>query len=152
MVKLGASDFCVLVNNRKLIDALLEGCGIRDGAKGKHVLRVIDKLDKVGVDNIRLELGKGRIDDSGDPIPGAHLDDKTIDAILSFIAIKGDSRAEVVEKMREALPVSERSTQSLEEMTQLAACLDALGVPVAQARFAPSLARGLDYYLSLIHI
>ncbi len=151
MVRLGASDFCVLVNNRKLIDALLEGCGIRDGAKGKHVLRVIDKLDKVGVDNIRLELGKGRIDDSGDPIPGAHLDDKTIDAILSFIAIKGDSRAEVVEKMREALPVSERSTQSLEEMTQLAACLDALGVPVAQARFAPSLARGLDYYTGPVY-
>lgn len=151
MVKLGANDFCVLINNRKLIDALLEGCGITAEAKGKHVLRVIDKLEKVGVDNIRLELGEGRIDDSGDPIPGVHLDEKTIDAILAFIAITDESRAEVVKKMREALPDSERTAEALDEMTQLDACLEALGVPVAQARFAPSLARGLDYYTGPVY-
>ena len=151
MTKLGANDFCVLVNNRKLIDALLEGCGIADEAKGKHVLRVIDKLEKVGVDNIRAELGAGRVDDSGDPIPGVHLDETTIEAMLSFIAIQGDSRAEVVAKMREALPESELAVRALDEMTQLNKCLDALGVPVSQARFAPSLARGLDYYTGPVY-
>jgi len=151
MVTLGANDFCVLVNNRKLIDALLEGCGITDGARGKHVLRVIDKLEKVGVDNIRLELGDGRIDDSGDPIPGVHLDATTIDAILSFIGITGATREDVVEAMRAALPASERAAVALDEMAQLAACLDALGVPVTQARFAPSLARGLDYYTGPVY-
>ncbi|MFO7976325.1 MAG: histidine--tRNA ligase [Candidatus Hydrogenedentota bacterium] len=151
MAKLGADDFCVLVNNRKLIDALLEGCGITDEAKGKHVLRVIDKLEKVGIDNVRAELGEGRVDDSGDPIPGVHLDEKTIDAILSFIAIEGGSRTEVIERMREALPESERASHALDEMMQLDKCLEALEIPVAQARFAPSLARGLDYYTGPVY-
>lgn len=151
MVKLGAEDFCVLVNNRKLIDALLEGCGIVDEATGKHVLRVIDKLEKVGMENVRAELGEGRVDDSGDPIPGVHLDEKTIDAILSFIAIEGESRTEVVDKMRQALPESEGATHALDEMMQLDTCLEALGIPVTQARFAPSLARGLDYYTGPVY-
>lgn len=151
MVNLGAGDFCVLVNNRKLIDALLEGCGIVDEAKRKHVLRVIDKLEKVGVENVRAELGAGRVDDSGDPIPGVHLDEKTIGAILSFIAIEDESRTQVVEKMRQALPESERAAHALDEMMQLDTCLEALGVPVTQARFAPSLARGLDYYTGPVY-
>jgi len=151
MVKLGADDFCVLVNNRKLIDALLEGCGLTDEATSKHVLRVIDKLEKVGIDNVRAELGEGRVDDSGDPIPGVHLDEKTIDAILSFIAIEGESRTAVVEKMREALPDSKGSSVALEEMMQLDTCLNALGIPVRQVRFAPNLARGLDYYTGPVY-
>ncbi|HOF40688.1 MAG TPA: HisS family protein, partial [Candidatus Hydrogenedentes bacterium] len=151
MEKLGAKDFCVLINNRKLIDALLEECAIAGEARGKHVLRVIDKLAKVGVDLVRQELGSGRIDESGDPIPGVHLDAKTIDAILSFIAITGATREEVLEAMREALPASARAAEALDEMAQLAACLDALGVPAAQARFAPNLARGLDYYTGPVY-
>ncbi len=151
MQKLGAEDFCVLINNRKLIDALLEDCGITGEARGKHVLRVIDKLAKVGADLVRQELGGGRIDESGDPIPGVHLDAKTIDAILSFVAIDGASREEVLEAMREALPASARAAEALDEMAQLAACLDALGVPATQARFAPNLARGLDYYTGPVY-
>ncbi len=138
--------FCALVNNRKLIDALLEGCGIHDAAKQKHVLRVIDKLQKVGVDNVRRELGPGRIDDSGDPIPGVKLDDATIDAILKFVAIDGATRVEVVEHCATALPASDFTTMAIEEMHALASGLDALGVAEEHARFTPSLARGLDYY------
>src|SRR5690606_38476496 len=58
---LGAAQYAVLINNRKLIDALLESCGIGDVDRQKHVLRVIDKLAKVGLENVRLELGPGRI-------------------------------------------------------------------------------------------
>lgn len=143
---LGIPSHKVLINNRKLIDALLEDCGIADMDRQKHVLRVIDKLAKVGLDNIRLELGPGRIDDSGDPIRGVELDAEVIEKILSFIGIEGAGRIDIVAHLKEALPESRLAEAALAEMEELAACLDALGVPEENAVFDPSLARGLDYY------
>src|SRR5262249_33458560 len=59
-----AREYEVRINNRKLVDALLEGCGITEEATVKHVLRVVDKLPKIGIDNVRQELGKeGRVDE-----------------------------------------------------------------------------------------
>ena len=141
----GASS-CVLVNNRKLVDALLAGCGIAEQARQKHVLRVVDKLKKVGIANIRLELGEGRIDESGDPIPGVRLDAATIDKIIAFIEVKGATRVDVVDHVDAVLPETELSRAAVGEMRELSAALDALGVDEAAARFDPSLARGLDYY------
>lgn len=146
MDALGVSEYVVSVNNRKLIDALLEGAGIANPGRQKHVLRVIDKLAKVGIDNVRKELGDGRIDDSGDPIPGVRLDAATIDKVLGFIAVTGGNRAEVVDKVAAELPDSQRSAEALSEMRELAQTLEALGVDENRARFEPSLARGLDYY------
>lgn len=146
MVALKVSSHRVLINNRKLIDALLEDCGIAEVDRQKHVLRVIDKLAKVGVDNIRRELGPGRVDDSGDPIRGVELDDAVIDKILGFIAIAGARRTDVVTHLRDALPDTKLTQDALAEMDELAECLEALGVPEDNAVIDPSLARGLDYY------
>jgi len=146
MEALKVPEYLVLINNRKLIDAVLEECGITDFDRQKHVLRVIDKLGKVGVDNVRLELGAGRVDDSGAPIAGVKLETEAIERILSFVAISGDSRAAVVSGMRAALADSALANEGLAEMEELADALDALGVGEAHTRFDPSLARGLDYY------
>ncbi|MCP4642310.1 MAG: histidine--tRNA ligase [bacterium] len=151
MASLGVDRYRALVNNRKLIDALLEGCGIVDPGKQKHVLRVIDKLAKVGVDNIRLELGPGRIDDSGDPIPGVQLPEETIDAILGFIGTRGGSRSEVVDNLQEVLPETDAAAAAIVEMREMADALEALGVAEENAVFAPSLARGLDYYTGPVY-
>ncbi|MBN2311911.1 MAG: histidine--tRNA ligase [Candidatus Hydrogenedentes bacterium] len=146
MAALGVPRYTVLVNNRKVIDALLDGCGIHDEARQKHVLRVVDKLAKVGIDNIRLELGPGRVDESGDPIPGVGLDAGVIERVVAFIGIDGDSRAAITDALAAALPESALATAALAEMRELDEALTALGVAEANARFAPSLARGLDYY------
>lgn len=141
-----APDHCVLINNRKLIDAMLADCGIHDIERQKHVLRVIDKLQKAGVENVRKELGEGRVDESGDPIPGVGLEAKAIDRILDFIAIAAPTRADIVALLSERMPYSELTQQALKEMTELAEALEALGVAEEHAKFDPSLARGLDYY------
>lgn len=143
---LGVPDYRVLINNRKLIDALLDGCGVTEIDRQKHVLRVVDKLAKVGADNVRRELGEGRIDDSGDPIPGVKLPADAIGKILAFISTPIDSRALVVEHLAAQLPEGSKKTEALDEMRELAECLDALGVSEDEATFDPSLARGLDYY------
>ncbi|MCF6285759.1 MAG: histidine--tRNA ligase, partial [Candidatus Hydrogenedentes bacterium] len=146
MAALGVPDYLVLINNRKLIDALLSDCGIGEPGRQKHVLRVIDKLAKVGLDNIRKELGGGRIDDSGDPIPGVGLNEDVIERLLTFIDISGADRRAVIAAMGEALTDTKLAQEALAEMTELAEALEALGVSEEHARFDPSLARGLDYY------
>ena len=60
--------FQVRVNNRKILELVLSAAGIDNTDKQKWVLRVIDKLLKIGEENVRLELGPGRMDDSGDKI------------------------------------------------------------------------------------
>jgi histidyl-tRNA synthetase len=150
MQALEAPSYAAMINNRKLMDALLEDLGIKEEAQHKHILRVIDKLQKVGLANVRLELGPGRVDDSGDPIPGVKLDDASIDAILAFVGVSGDSRSDVMAALAEVLPDTDEARKALDEMAQLADALDALGVSETKAKFAPSLTRGLDYYTGAV--
>jgi histidyl-tRNA synthetase len=144
--KTGKPEFRVLVNSRRVVDAALTGFGITEPAVQKHVLRVIDKLGKVGVHNVRLELGRGRIDESGDPIRGVGLDAETIEKIVDFVAITGGNRAAVIGALEAGLTPSELVTSAIAELQELARALDALGVSEEEVVFDPSLARGLDYY------
>lgn len=143
--------FRVRISNRKLIDALLMGNGIQDTERIKHTLRVVDKLGKVGLENVRAELGEGRVDESGDPIPGVHLSPGMIEAILAFIDVKGAERLAVVEALRSKLPATSDADAALAEMTELAGYLDVLGISEREAAFDPSLTRGLDYYTGPVY-
>ncbi len=138
--------FQIRINNRKLVDALLIGCGITNRETQKHVLRVVDKLQKVGLANIRKELGGGRIDDSGDPIRGVGLSPDVIEQILAFIAISGNSRDETIQALDKVLPDSDITKCALQEMRDFSVALNSLKIDERNAIFDPSLARGLDYY------
>ena len=138
--------FAIHVNNRKVLEAMLVAAGIIDADAQRHALRVVDKLSKIGVDNVRLEMGPGRVDTSGDTIRGVGLAAPSIDMLLSLIAVTGFSRAEVVQKMAAALPDTELSKEAVAEMQALDENLTALGVSEVDAIFDPSLARGLAYY------
>lgn len=138
--------FAIHVNSRKILEAMLVAAGIIDSDAQRHALRVVDKLSKIGVDNVRLEMGPGRVDASGDTIRGVGLATPSIDMLLSLIAVTGASRAEVVQKMAAALPDTELSKAAVAEMQALDENLTALGVSEVDAIFEPSLARGLAYY------
>jgi len=139
-------EFQIRINNRKLVDALLIGCGVTSRETQKHVLRVVDKLQKVGLDNVRKELGEGRVDDSGDPIRGVGLSRDVIEQIVAFIAISENSRDEVINSLEKVLPGSDASKVALQEMRDFATALNCLKIDEPDAIFDPSLARGLDYY------
>lgn len=75
-------DYVIRVNNRKVLDGVLEAIGLEgdeNAGKRLNVLRAIDKLDKFGVEGVRLLLGKGRLDESGDFTKGALLDDAAVE-------------------------------------------------------------------------
>src|SRR4030088_487711 len=70
--------YVVKVNNRKVLDGVMEAIGLGGEANaGKRlaVLRAIDKLDRLGTDGVRALLGEGRKDESGDFTKGAQLND-----------------------------------------------------------------------------
>jgi histidyl-tRNA synthetase len=147
-----APGYFIRVNNRKLVDAFLAGLGITETAVAHHVLRVLDKADKISPAALQAELGEGRFDVSGDRINGVGLDENQITAILDFAAVRQDTRAKVVDDLADRLPDdSSQAAEALAEVRELLAHLDALGVSEAGARFDPSLARGLAYYTGTVY-
>ena len=70
---LSSDEFRIKISNRKLSKGLLEDLKIQDQSQQSIALRAIDKLDRVGIDGVKLLLGKGRKDKSGDFTDGAKL-------------------------------------------------------------------------------
>lgn len=146
MAALQVDAYVVQFNHRKVLDALLHAAGLDDEATQKHVMRVIDKLDKVGLRELEKELGEGRVDESGDPIRGVGLDAETIGTIVGFLALTGDTRRDVLNTLRDYLPANDVTESVLSEVAELLDGIDALNLPEDKVQFLPSLARGLDYY------
>jgi histidyl-tRNA synthetase len=83
--------YVVKVNNRKVLDGLLEAIGLGGEANAGRrltVLRAIDKLDRLGIDGVRALLGPGRKDESGDVTKGAGLDDEQIDRVRFYLTTR----------------------------------------------------------------
>ncbi|MBN9216913.1 MAG: histidine--tRNA ligase [Mesorhizobium sp.] len=88
---IGRGDYVIRVNNRKVLDGVLEAIGLggEDNAGRRlTVLRAIDKLDKLGVEGVRLLLGEGRKDESGDFTKGAGLAPNQIQHVLAVVSAK----------------------------------------------------------------
>lgn len=93
-------DYVIRVNNRKVLDGVMEAIGLggeENAGKRLTVLRAIDKLDRLGIEGVRQLLGDGRKDESGDFTPGAGLDTPAINHILFFAQIDGDKSVLVPE-------------------------------------------------------
>ncbi len=84
-------DYVIKVNNRKILDGVMEAAGLGgEGSAGQRliVLRAIDKLDRVNFDGVEQLLGKGRKDESGDFTNGANLSAAQINRILDFMKVR----------------------------------------------------------------
>ncbi|MBT0768061.1 histidine--tRNA ligase [Kineosporia sp. J2-2] len=143
--------YFVRVNNRKLVDAFLAGLGIEDFEVARHVLRVLDKADKITPEALRAELGEGRYDVSGDRIRGVGLAADLIDRLLDFVGVRQDTRAGTLDELAARLPDSEQAQAALAEVREFLSHLEALGVPEAGVRLDPGLARGLAYYTGTVY-
>lgn len=89
-------DYVIRVNNRKVLDGVLEAIGLggdENAGRRLTVLRAIDKLDKLGIEGVQLLLGAGRKDESGDFTKGAGLDAHQIAKVLVLFDIDAMSAA-----------------------------------------------------------
>jgi len=81
-------DYVIKVNNRKVLDGVMEAIGLGGEANAGRrltVLRAIDKLDRLGPEGVRALLGAGRKDESGDFTRGAGLETSSMEHILKLI-------------------------------------------------------------------
>ncbi len=84
-------DYVVKVNNRKVLDGVLESIGLggdENAGRRLTVLRAIDKYDRLGADGVRQLLGEGRKDESGDFTKGAGLESRQIEKVLVFTLLQ----------------------------------------------------------------
>ncbi|MBC7765706.1 MAG: histidine--tRNA ligase [Hyphomonadaceae bacterium] len=132
---LGFQNFTIRINNRKILNGFYEGLGIVD--KG-GVLRVLDKLDKIGVDAIKKELSEMAIACD------------VIDKIMDFVAITGDKQ-DILNTLLAIDSDSEMFKLGVQELQEVCGYIDAFGVPSENYAIDLSIARGLDYYTGTIY-
>lgn len=129
-ISLGFEKFLVRLNNKKVLSALVRAVEI-DERKVTEVLRVIDKLDKVGVDGVREELA-------------GKIPREKAERILELIGSKGEP-GEILEKVEKIVENFEEGVNGVKELRELISFLKEMKV-AEKIRIDLSLARGLDYY------
>ncbi|HEX8570965.1 MAG TPA: histidine--tRNA ligase [Caulobacteraceae bacterium] len=139
-------DYAVKINNRKLLNGLLASAGVSQESQRLGVLRAVDKLDRLGIEGVRLLLGQGRRDESGAFTPGAELSTDGIDAVLAFVQAGGGDRSTVLDRLSGVVGGSSEGVEGLEELRRIGEALKGLGVSEGQAVFDPAVVRGLEYY------
>jgi histidyl-tRNA synthetase len=161
-------DYVIKVNNRKVLDGVMESIGLggeANAARRLTVMRAIDKLDRLGVEGVRLLLGSGRRDESGDFTKGAELEGTAIEQMLALLNGDGAVRfGDGVEGQRpppgDEIPCGYRvgggaagdapgqpvRNEGLEELAQIESFVRGAGYGPDRIRIDPSVVRGLEYY------
>ncbi len=144
-------DYVVRVNNRKVLNGVLEVMGLEEGETRDAVLRTIDKFDKVGEAGVRELLGKGRFDESGAYIEGVGLSDDQAGPVLGFLTSKSDEASETISNLRQAVGGSQMGLEGVQELETIANLLVAQGYGPDRIVIDPSVVRGLGYYTGPVY-
>ena len=140
-------DYLVRVNNRKVLNGVLEAMGLGDDQAARdNVLRTIDKFDKVGEAGVRELLTKGRLDASGAFIDGVGLSEDQAEPVIAFLTSKADDAAKTFENLRGAVGNSTVGAEGIAALEQIGDLLAAGGYGADRIEIDPSVVRGLGYY------
>lgn len=139
-------DYLVRMNNRKVLNGVLENMGLADVRARDDVLRTIDKFDKVGEAGVRELLTTGRKDASGAFIDGVGLSPDQAEPVLALLTAKGADATATLANLRAAIGGSAVGAQGVDELERIAALLDAGGYGPDRIEIDPSVVRGLGYY------
>jgi len=145
-------DYVIRVNNRKVLDGVMEAIGLggEDNAGRRlNVLRAIDKLDKFGPEGVKLLLGPGRKDESGDFTKGAGLDEAQIEKVLFFVGIK-DYAASAAD-LAKLVAGTSKGEEGVEELNVIGALVASAGYEADRIKIDPSVVRGLEYYTGPVY-
>lgn len=137
--------YTVRYSSRGVLNALLDFAEI-PREKSKDVFRVLDKLEKIGMERVRKELTTGYVDESGDEISGVGLTGAHVDKIERFLAIRHDDRRDVVAELRELFAGVDGAEEEIGLVETLSSHLYALGYGHDKVKLDLSIARGLAYY------
>lgn len=147
---LPAGSAVIKINNRKLLNGLLTTAGVQNDVQKLAVLRAVDKLDRLGPEGVRLLLGEGRKDESGDFTKGAGLNAAGAEAVLAFVGAGLSGRSDTLDQIANIIGGSAEGDAGLAELAAIDKALTSLGVGVERAAFDPSIVRGLEYYTGAV--
>ena len=134
--ELGFDDFTISINNRKILNGLFEALGLND--KSVDILRIIDKIDKIGKENVVKE-----IKDLG-------VEQDRIDTIMNFITITGNIE-DTIKALRNLNIDNELFNLGVNELEEVASNIQLFGVPTENYKIDLTIARGLDYYTGTVY-
>ena len=147
---LARGDYIVKVNNRKVLNGMLELIGVSEGSRRRAarlaVLRAMDKLDRLGIKGVAQLLGGGRKDKSGDFTKGAGLPASRHRPRAWLSPCRGRHARAVCTSMMEKVKGSAVAEQGAGELLEIDAALTAAGFGLDRVRFDPAIIRGLGYY------
>lgn len=132
---LGFDSFTIHINNRKLLNGFFNAFGIEDSTE---VLRIIDKIEKIGTDSVKKELLELGISDS------------SVENIIKFIDIKG-TNSEILVSVKSLNIDNPQFLQGLQELEAVVRHIKYFGVPESNYIIDLRIARGLDYYTGTVY-
>ncbi|SFJ31873.1 histidine--tRNA ligase [Celeribacter neptunius] len=148
-------DYIIRVNNRKVLDGVLEAAGLPDTDEFAHVrgivLRTIDKHDKFGDQGVMALLTEGRKDESGDFTKGAGLETAQVELILGFVNGRQDSNATTLDRLAELVGEVQTGVEGVDELRQIAELLEGQGYGPDRIVIDPAVVRGLGYYTGPVY-
>lgn len=172
-------DYVIRVNNRKVLDGVMEAIGLggeENAGRRLNVLRAIDKLDKFGPEGVKLLLGPGRKDESGDFTKGAGLDEAQTAIVLEMLdenamfAVSGaavqprsesslaNMRGGVMFRNPPTLTYNDVSageitilSEGLKELDTIRLLVESAGYGPDRIKIDPSVVRGLEYYTGPVY-
>ena len=152
-IGLKRKSYVVKINNRKILTGYMAALGVDNEKQEQAIIRVIDKMDKIGLDNVALELGAGRTDDSGAPIKGLNLDAEMVNSVVNFIKdfLERKPRKEVLANLKALNIQNETAQEGIAELERMDSILAALDFDEDRVIFDPSLVRGLAYYTGPVY-
>ena len=145
LTELGVGRFQVRYSSRQVLNVLLTYAGI-PAPMGTEVFRVLDKLEKIGIEKVRKELTTGYKDESGTMIDGVGLEMAQVERIERFLAIKGEKRNDVLDRLAETFAGVEGAEAAVGVLRKMSDWLASLGYADDRVVVDLSIARGLAYY------
>jgi histidyl-tRNA synthetase len=144
--------YVVKVNNRKVLDGVMESIGLGgDEHAGRRltVLRAVDKFDRLGEGGVRALLGDGRKDESGDFTKGAGLKDADGQRVLNATRPETGTNDEIVAKLMQGAE-TEVGREGVDELKAISELVAASGYS-DRVRIDPTVVRGLEYYTGPVY-
>ena len=134
--ELGLDNFCIRINNRKILNGLFETINAKE--KAVDIMRVIDKIEKIGVDKVKEELAELKISE------------ENIEKVINFIKIDGstDEKLQKIENLRIS---NETYLEGVKELKEVIKYIRLFNVPEEYFAVDVSVARGLDYYTGTVY-
>jgi histidyl-tRNA synthetase len=141
---IGFERFQVRVNNRLVLNGVLEELGLEGQAA--NVLRVLDKLPKVGREKVLSEMTRAPGGEEG----GVGIASTQAERLLSLVEATGNN-AVILDRLQRDFGTNPKATDGIARLRELIQVATTAGIPEERLRLDLSIARGLDYYTGTIY-